>query len=110
MTTSVISPPASTENRVIFKGWLPAQEAADHLGVSREYVYRLKSIYDGGGAGIPGFMLGDSSRVLMFRVSDLNAYRRGHPELGKSRQPDPDDADDADEAGDEEPEPVPSGA
>jgi hypothetical protein len=86
-------------NRVVFKGWLPAQEAADYLGVSREYVYRIKAIYDEGGAGIPGFMLGDLSRVLMFRQRDLDAYARKHPELGKSRnQPDPAPGDD-DEAG-----------
>jgi len=70
---------------VSFTGWLPAQEAADHLGVSREYIYRLKSIYDNGGAGIPGFTLGDKSSVLMFRVTDLDAYKAGHPDLGKNR-------------------------
>lgn len=75
-----------TSNRVSFKGWLPAQEAANHLGVSREYVYRLKAIYEEGGAGIPGFLLGDQSRVLMFRVADLDAYKRAHPDLGKGRQ------------------------
>ena len=101
-------------NRVVFKGWLPAQEAADYLGVSREYVYRIKAIYDDGGAGIPGFMLGDSSRVLMFRLKDLDAYARKHPELGKSRQqpdPEPDDDEEAgDTNGDEEPEPTPASA
>jgi hypothetical protein len=70
---------------VSFQGWLPAQEAADHLGVSREYIYRLKSIYDNGGAGIPGFMLGEKSSVLMFRITDLDAYKRTHPDLGKNR-------------------------
>jgi len=83
MTTVVDSPEA---NRVVFKGWLPAQEAADYLGVSREYIYRLKSIYEEGGAGIPGFMLGDSSHVLMFRQTDLDAYKRTHPELAKNRR------------------------
>lgn len=82
MTTSVASAEA---NRVSFQGWLPAQEAADHLGVSREYIYRLKAIYDEGGAGIPGFMLGEKSSVLMFRVTDLDAYARSHPDLGKGR-------------------------
>jgi len=68
--------------------------------VSREYVYRLKAIYDDGGAGIPGFMLGDSSRVLMFRMTDLNAYKRAHPELGRGRtQPDPEPGEDDEEAG-----------
>ena len=100
-------------NRVVFKGWLPAQEAADYLGVSREYVYRIKAIYDEGGAGIPGFMLGDSSRVLMFRIRDLDAYKRKHPELGKSRQesdPEPEGEDDEEEAGEEvdDKEPVPA--
>jgi hypothetical protein len=75
----------SDMNRVSFQGWLPAQEAADHLGVSREYIYRLKSIYDNGGSGIPGFMLGEKSSVLMFRVTDLDAYKRTHPDLGKNR-------------------------
>lgn len=73
------------ENRVTFKGWLPAQEAADYLGVSREYIYRLKFIYEEGGAGIPGFLLGDTSHVLMFRLSDLDAYKRTHPDLGQNR-------------------------
>jgi hypothetical protein len=82
VSTSVV--PAD-KNRVSFQGWLPAQEAADHLGVSREYIYRLKAIYDEGGAGVPGFMLGDKSHVLMFRVTDLNAYARSHPDLGKGR-------------------------
>jgi hypothetical protein len=86
MTSSVISPPVPTENRVVFKGWLPAQEAADYLGVSREYIYRVKAIYDDGGAGVPGFMLGDASKVLMFRVTDLKAYLKKHPELGKGRK------------------------
>src|SRR5262245_17555195 len=76
---------ASDTNRVSFQGWLPAQEAADHLGVSREYISRLKSIYDNGGAGIPGFMLGEKSSVLMFRITDLNAYKKSHPDLGKNR-------------------------
>lgn len=76
---------AENTNRVSFQGWLPAQEAADHLGVSREYIYRLKSIYDNGGAGIPGFMLGEKSSVLMFRITDLDAYKRTHPDLGKNR-------------------------
>ena len=100
-------------NRVVFKGWLPAQEAADYLGVSREYVYRIKAIYDEGGAGIPGFMLGDSSRVLMFRVKDLDAYKRKHPELGKSRQGDEPEPEADEEAGEEvdvtpQEEPVPA--
>lgn len=82
MTTSVAT---SDTNRVSFQGWLPAQEAADHLGVSREYIYRLKAIYDEGGAGVPGFMLGDKSHVLMFRITDLDAYARSHPDLGKGR-------------------------
>lgn len=76
----------SERNRVTFQGWLPAQEAADHLGVSREYIYRLKAIYESGGIGIPGFMLGDRSRLLMFRISDLDAYKATHPDLGKSRR------------------------
>lgn len=96
MTQSVAS---SDTNRVSFQGWLPAQEAADHLGVSREYIYRLKSIYDNGGAGIPGFMLGDKSSVLMFRISDLDAYKRSHPDLGKGRG-DPGRPATADEDGD----------
>jgi hypothetical protein len=70
-------------NRVSFKGWLPAQEAADYLGISREYIYRLKNLYDEGSAGVPGFMLGAKSSVLMFRVTDLDAYARTHPDLGK---------------------------
>lgn len=70
-------------NRVSFKGWLPAQEAADYLGISREYIYRLKNLYDEGAAGVPGFMLGEKSSVLMFRISDLDAYSRSHPDLGK---------------------------
>ena len=82
MTSSVAT---ADTNRVSFQGWLPAQEAADHLGVSREYIYRLKAIYDEGGAGVPGFMLGDKSHVLMFRISDLDAYARSHPDLGKGR-------------------------
>jgi len=53
--------------------------------VSREYIYRLKAIYDEGGAGVPGFMLGDKSHVLMFRITDLDAYARSHPDLGKGR-------------------------
>jgi hypothetical protein len=72
-------------NRVVFRGWLPAQEAADRLGVSREYIYRLKAIYDEGGAGIPGFLLGEEAHVLMFRISDLDAYARAHPDLSKPR-------------------------
>lgn len=108
---------ATDTNRVVFKGWLPAQEAADYLGVSREYVYRIKAIYDEGGAGIPGFMLGEVSRVLMFRQKDLDAYQRKHPELGKSRQqPDPDpegdeedgEAGDANGEGEPAEEPVPA--
>lgn len=83
MTDTVQAPES---NRVVFKGWLPAQEAADYLGVSREYVYRLKSIYEEGGAGIPGFYLGDTSHVLMFRQTDLDAYKRTHPELAKNRR------------------------
>jgi excisionase family DNA binding protein len=85
MSQAVAPVKPESPSRVSFQGWLPAQEAADYLGVSREYVYRLKSIYDGGGVGIPGFMLGDKSRVLMFRVSDLDAYKRLHPDLGKHR-------------------------
>lgn len=101
MTDTVISPPAPTQNRVVFKGWLPAQEAADYLGVSREYIYRVKAIYDEGGAGVPGFMLGDASKVLMFRVSDLKAYLKKHPELGKGRK----NADtDTDDGGEDTPE------
>jgi len=91
------------ENRVTFKGWMPAQEAADYLGVSREYIYRLKFMYEEGGVGLPGFLLGDSSRVLMFRTSDLETYKKTHPELGKSRRTrqsagdeDNDDGDDGD--------------
>ena len=107
MTSSV----APDTNRVVFKGWLPAQEAADFMGVSREYVYRLKSIYDEGGAGIPGFMLGDSSRVLMFRESDLRAYMKAHPDLAKNRSgrsSEPGEEDDDDDEGDEAEEPVAS--
>jgi len=94
--TSAVQAPE--ENRVVFKGWMPAQEAADYLGVSREYIYRLKFIYEEGGAGLPGFLLGDSSRVLMFRLTDLDTYKRTHPELGKARhsRPDPDPAGDED--------------
>ena len=83
MTQTVQAP---DENRVVFKGWLPAQEAADYLNVSREYIYRLKAIYDEGGAGLPGFLLGDTSHLLMFRLTDLDAYKRSHPELGKARR------------------------
>jgi hypothetical protein len=111
MASSVISPPAPTENRVIFKGWLPAQEAADYLGVSREYIYRVKAIYDEGGAGVPGFMLGDASKVLMFRTTDLKAYLSKHPELGKNRkspEPEPaEDAEDEEESGEEGAEDTP---
>jgi len=82
MTTSTAETPAQA-NRVSFKGWLPAQEAADYLGISREYIYRLKNLYDEGSAGVPGFMLGEKSSVLMFRVADLDAYARTHPDLGK---------------------------
>lgn len=82
MTTDVAT---ANPSRVNFQGWLPAQEAADYLNVSREYVYRLKSIYDDGGVGIPGFLLGERSRVLMFRISDLDAYKKLHPDLGKHR-------------------------
>lgn len=89
MTLSVQDP---EENRVVFKGWLPAQEAADYLGVSAAYIYRLKSIYDEGGTGLPGFMLGDSSHVLMFRQSDLDTYRKTHPDLAKNRKTDSDPA------------------
>jgi hypothetical protein len=73
------------QSRVVFKGWLPAQEAADYMGVSREYVYRMKALYDEGGPGIPGFLLGDSSHLIMFRTRDLDAYMRTHPDLGKRR-------------------------
>jgi len=93
------------ENRVTFKGWMPAQEAADYLGVSREYIYRLKFMYEEGGVGLPGFLLGDSSRVLMFRTTDLETYKKTHPELGKSRRsrqdPDPAGDEDNDEAEDD---------
>lgn len=94
MVQSVAS---SDANRVSFQGWLPAQEAADHMGVSREYIYRLKSIYDQGGAGIPGFMLGEKSSVLMFRITDLDAYKKSHPDLGKSRNEPGEPANEADE-------------
>jgi hypothetical protein len=101
MTSSVVVP---DENRVVFKGWLPAQEAADYLGVSREYIYRVKAIYDGGGAGVPGFMLGDASKVLMFRTADLKAYKAKHPELGKGRKTDQDDTEDeAEDSGEAQP-------
>jgi hypothetical protein len=117
MTSSVVNA-SPAQNRVVFKGWLPAQEAADYLGVSREYIYRVKAIYDGGGAGVPGFMLGDASKVLMFRVSDLKAYKDKHPELGQGRKtpdPAPDDEDEADDdAGEEDaddtPDPEPASA
>lgn len=83
MTTGTAEAQPSQANRVSFKGWLPAQEAADYLGISREYIYRLKNLYDEGAAGVPGFMLGEKSSVLMFRVADLDAYARTHPDLGK---------------------------
>lgn len=102
MVTAVQDP---EENRVTFKGWMPAQEAADYLGVSREYIYRLKFMYEEGGVGLPGFLLGDSSRVLMFRTTDLETYKKTHPELGKSRRsrqdPDPAGDEDNDEAEDD---------
>jgi len=107
MTSSVITP---SENRVVFKGWLPAQEAADYLGVSREYIYRVKAIYDDGGAGVPGFMLGDASKVLMFRVSDLKAYKAKHPELGKGRKDINNDPDDDDAEAQDSGEPQPTAA
>lgn len=82
-----------SENKVRFRGWLTAEEAADYLGVGRDYVYRLKSVYDAGGSGVPGFRLGDSGRILMFRIADLDAYRKTHPNLGKLRSVDPGDAE-----------------
>lgn len=88
------------ENKVRFRGWMTAEEAADYLGVGRDYIYRLKSVYDAGGSGVPGFRLGDSGRILMFRIADLDAYRRGHPNLGRSR------ATVSDEDSDPEPEPA----
>lgn len=96
---------AQNENKVRFRGWLTAEEAADYLGVGRDYVYRLKSVYDAGGSGVPGFRLGDSGRILMFRIADLDAYRKTHPNLGKLRNPDPDEPEP--EGGEEEPEPAP---
>jgi hypothetical protein len=75
------------ENKIRVKGWLTAEEAADYLGVGRDYIYRLKSVYDAGGAGVPGFRLGESRRILMFRIDDLDAYRDSHPNLGKMRSP-----------------------
>jgi excisionase family DNA binding protein len=108
MTQAVAPVKPEAPSRVSFMGWLPAQEAADYLGVSREYVYRLKSIYDGGGVGIPGFMLGDKSRVLMFRISDLDAYKKLHPDLGKHRSDANSPANEtAPEAGDSPVESVP---
>jgi hypothetical protein len=73
------------ENTVRFKGWMTAEEAADYLSVGRDYIYRLKGVYEAGGQGIPGFRLGDSGRALMFRIADLDAYKRSHPNLGKLR-------------------------
>lgn len=83
-----------SENKVRFRGWLTAEEAADYLGVGRDYIYRLKSVYDAGGSGVPGFRLGDSGRILMFRVADLDAYRKTHPNLGKLRSVDPGEPED----------------
>lgn len=85
MTTSVEDRPEQELSRVVFKGWLPAQEAADYLGVSREYVYRMKALYDQGGPGIPGYLLGDTGHLIMFRVRDLDAYAKAHPDLGRRR-------------------------
>lgn len=109
------------ENVVRFKGWMVAEEAADYLGVGRDYIYRLKGVYEHGGAGIPGFRLGDSGRALMFRIADLDAYKSAHPNLGKLRAGTPDDPEDDDEAEDDaeaetdeeedtedEPEPAPA--
>jgi len=94
---------APDENKIRIKGWLTAEEAADYLGVGRDYIYRLKSVYDAGGAGVPGFRLGESRRILMFRQGDLDAYRATHPNLGKMRNPDPEGGDAGeDEAGEEE--------
>ena len=104
---------APTENKVRFRGWMTAEEAADYLGVGRDYIYRLKSVYDAGGAGVPGFRLGDSGRILMFRMADLDAYRKTHPNLGKLRStPDDDPAEEGDDeaetedAAEGEPEPA----
>jgi hypothetical protein len=77
--------PTGELSRVVFKGWLPAQEAADYMGVSREYVYRMKALYDQNGPGIPGYLLGDSGHLIMFRIRDLDAYVRAHPDLGRRR-------------------------
>lgn len=94
------------ENKVRFRGWLTAEEAADYLSVGRDYIYRLKSVYDAGGAGVPGFRLGDSGRILMFRIVDLDAYRKTHPNLGKMRAQDPDEGP-AEGEQDSEPAPEP---
>lgn len=88
------------ENTVRFKGWMTAEEAADYLGVGRDYIYRLKGVYEAGGQGLPGFRLGDSGRALMFRIADLDAYKKSHPNLGKLRAP----ASDGDEGEDAEAE------
>lgn len=85
MVTNVEDRPVAEPSRVVFKGWLPAQEAADYMGVSREYVYRMKALYDQGGPGIPGYLLGDSGHLIMFRIRDLDAYVRSHPDLGRRR-------------------------
>jgi hypothetical protein len=108
---------ASAENRVRFRGWVTAEEAAELLGVGRDYIYRLKSVYDEGGSGVPGFRLGDSGRILMFRTADLEAYRKTHPNLGKlraSESPEPEEEEEEEEEesaeDDETPEPEPAQA
>lgn len=98
MTTT--EPRPEDTNVVRFKDWFTAQEAADYLGVARDYIYRLKAIWDEGGAGVPGFRLGDSGQVLMFRLDDLDTYKRQHPNLGRSRRG-PDDESEDDEAEDD---------
>lgn len=89
-----------SENTVSFRGWMTAEEAADYLGVGRDYIYRLKGVYEAGGQGIPGFRLGTSGRALMFRIVDLEAYKKSHPNLGKQRatpEDEPEGEDDAEE-------------
>lgn len=93
-----------SENTVSFRGWMTAEEAADFLGVGRDYIYRLKGVYEAGGQGIPGFRLGTSGRALMFRIVDLEAYKKSHPNLGKQRATPEDDPEGEPEGDDAEAE------